>query len=307
VRIVFAGTPDVAVVSLEALLASRHELLAVVTRPDAPSGRGRRLHPSPVAARAEEAGLEILKPERPRDADFVQRLTELAPDCCPVVAYGALIPQRVIDIPRYGWVNLHFSLLPAWRGAAPVQHAIINGDTVTGASTFSLVKEMDAGPVYGTITEPIGDTDTSGDLLQRLAVSGSALLVDTLDKIESGELKPVPQPEDGVSLASKITVEDAKIDWQRPAVVIDRQIRGCHPAPGAWSTFRGERFKINSARPDATELPAGLISADKRSVRVGTGEGSLLLGEVQAQGKKPMQAADWARGVQFEPEERLGE
>jgi methionyl-tRNA formyltransferase len=305
VRVVFAGTPDVAVVSLEALLASRHEVVAVVTRPDAPSGRGRKLHPSPVAARAAEAGLEILRPERPRDPEFVERLTALAPDCCPVVAYGALIPQRVIDIPRYGWVNLHFSLLPAWRGAAPVQHAIINGDTVTGAATFSLVKEMDAGPVYGTITEPIADTDTAGDLLQRLSVSGAELLVNTLDGIESGELRPAPQPDHGISLAPKISVEDARIDWTRPAAVIDRQIRGCHPAPGAWSTFRGDRFKINSARPDPAELAPGLIVADKRSVRIGTGQGSLLLGEVQAQGKKPMQAADWARGIQFQPEERL--
>ncbi len=293
--------------SLEALLASRHEVVAVVTRPDAPSGRGRRLQPSPVAARAAEAGLEILRPDRPRNPEFVDRLTGLAPDCCPVVAYGALIPQRVIDIPAHGWVNLHFSLLPAWRGAAPVQHAIIHGDTVTGASTFALVKEMDAGPVYAAITEPIADTDTAGDLLQRLAVSGAELLVHTLDRIETGQVQPVAQPSQGVSLAPKITVEDARIDWQQPAVAIDRLIRGCHPSPGSWTSFRAERFKINSARPDDnTDLAPGLIRADKRSVRVGTGAGSLVLGQVQAQGKKPMQAADWARGVQFAAQERLG-
>ena len=307
-KLVFAGTPEVAVPSLDALLDSDHEVVAVVTRPDAPSGRGRRLRPSPVAERAAEAGLEILRPEKPRDPDFVARLTELAPDCCPVVAYGALVPQKVIDIPRHGWVNLHFSLLPSWRGAAPVQHAVINGDAVTGASTFSLVKEMDAGPVYATIEDEISPTDTSGDLLQRLSVSGAELLVRTLDGIEDGSLQPTPQPAEGVSLASKITVEDAKIDWQQPVINIDRRIRGCSPAPGAWSTFRGERFKINSATPDdRDDLDPGILEITKKTVRVGTASGSLLLDNVQAQGKKPMRAADWARGVQFAADERLGE
>ncbi|QDP96760.1 methionyl-tRNA formyltransferase [Microlunatus elymi] len=306
-KLVFAGTPEVAVPSLEALLDSGHEVVAVVTRPDAPSGRGRRLQPSPVAARAAEAGLEILRPERPRDADFVTRLTKLAPDCCPVVAYGALIPQRVIDIPEHGWVNLHFSLLPAWRGAAPVQHAIINGDQITGAATFSLVKEMDAGPVYRTVTDPIGATDTAGDLLHRLSLSGAQLLVQTLDGIEAGTLTPEPQPADGISLAPKITVDDARLDWTRPAIVVDRLIRGCTPAPGAWSSFRGDRFKINSATVDERDdLDPGELEITKKSVRVGTGAGSLILTQVQAQGKKPMQAADWARGVSFEPGERLG-
>ncbi|WP_188894020.1 methionyl-tRNA formyltransferase [Microlunatus endophyticus] len=307
-RLVFAGTPDVAVPSLQALLESDHEVVAVVTRPDAPSGRGRRLQASPVAERAAREGLEILRPERPRDPDFIARLTELAPDCCPVVAYGALIPQQVIDIPAHGWVNLHFSLLPAWRGAAPVQHAVINGDPVTGAATFSLVRELDAGPVYRTITEPIGPTDTAGDLLQRLSVSGARLLVETLDGIAAGDLEPVPQPTEGISPAPKITVEDAKINWADSALTVDRLIRGCYPAPGAWSTFRNERFKINSATPDdRDDLGPGVLEVTKRSVRVGTGRGSLLLGRVQAQGKKPMQAADWARGVQFVPDESLGE
>ena len=165
-RVVFAGTPEVAVPTLDALLASRHEVVAVLTRPDAPSGRGKRLTASPVAARAAELGLEILKPQRPRDEEFVARLTELAPDCCPVVAYGALLPQRVLDIPTDGWVNLHFSLLPAWRGAAPVQHAMLAGDRTTGATTFRIVLELDAGPTYATVTEPIGGTDTAGDLLR---------------------------------------------------------------------------------------------------------------------------------------------
>src|SRR5918996_3482126 len=181
-RLVFAGTPEVAVPALDALIASeRHEVVAVVTRPDAPAGRGRRLVASPVAQRAEEAGIEVLKPVRPRDPEFLERLREIAPDCCPVVAYGALLPRVALDIPTHGWVNLHFSLLPAWRGAAPVQHALMSGDEVTGACTFRLEQGLDTGPVYGVVTEPIGPRDTAGDLLERLSVSGARLPVATLD------------------------------------------------------------------------------------------------------------------------------
>ncbi|MGI3783108.1 MAG: methionyl-tRNA formyltransferase [Janthinobacterium lividum] len=297
-RIVFCGTPGVAVPALDALVASEHEVVAVVTRPDAPSGRGKRLTASPVALRAQELALEVLKPQRPRDEDFVARLTEIAPDCCPVVAYGALLPQRVLDIPRHGFVNLHFSVLPRWRGAAPVQHAVLAGDGETGATTFRLVLEMDAGPTYGVITEPIGPTDTSGDLLTRLSYAGSALLVETLDAVESG-VEPVVQPGEGVTMAPKITVDDAKIDWTRPAVEIDRLVRGCQPNPGAWTTFRGERFKITSVAPGASEevLAPGVLHVGRREVHVGTAAGPLLLGQVQAQGKKPMGAADWARGL----------
>ena len=307
-RIVFGGTPDVAIPSLDALAESHHELAAVVTRPDAPSGRGKRLTASPVARRAAELGLEVLKPQRPRDEEFVNRLIELAPDSCPVVAYGALLPQRVLDIPRHGWVNLHFSLLPAWRGAAPVQHAILSGDQVTGATTFRIVLELDAGPIFATVTEAIGPDDTAGDLLHRLSLSGARLLVDTLDGIEAGTLTPTPQPETDaqVSYASKINVEDAEMDWSQPAEVVDRLIRACFPAPGAWTTFEGDRFKINSAQISGKVLSAGALEITKRSVHVGTGTGALELGEVQAQGKKPMAAADWARGVTFDLEPRLG-
>jgi len=308
VRIVFGGTPDVAIPSLDALAESHHELAAVVTRPDAPSGRGKRLTASPVARRAAELGLEVLKPQRPRDEEFVSRLIELAPDSCPVVAYGALLPQRVLDIPRHGWVNLHFSLLPAWRGAAPVQHAILSGDQVTGATTFRIVLELDAGPIFATVTEAIGPDDTAGDLLHRLSLSGARLLVDTLDGIEAGTLTPTPQPETDaqVSYASKINVEDAEMDWSQPAEVVDRLIRACFPAPGAWTTFEGDRFKINSAQISGKVLSPGALEITKRSVHVGTGTRALELGEVQAQGKKPMAAADWARGVTFDLEPRLG-
>lgn len=311
-QLVFAGTPEVALPSLEALLASDHEVVAVITRPDAPSGRGRSLKPSPVAARALELGIEVLRPARPRDPDFVARLTKIAPDCAPVVAYGALIPQHVIDIPTYGWVNLHFSLLPAWRGAAPVQHAVLHGDAVTGASTFQLVAALDAGPVFGTVTDTVGPTDTSGDLLTRLAQSGAQLLRTTMDDLAAGTARSVEQPTDGITLAPKLTVEDGRVDWSADAVVIDRLVRGCSPAPGAWTTFRGERLKVLTARPGEPGEPGqetltpGMLRVTKRSVQVGTAGAPLELIQIQAQGKKPMVAADWARGVTFVAGETLG-
>ncbi|MFD3541857.1 methionyl-tRNA formyltransferase [Streptomyces sp. NPDC058662] len=308
-KLVFAGTPEVAVPALDALIASgRHEVAAVVTRPDAPAGRGRRLVASPVAERAEEAGIEVLKPTRPRDPDFQARLREIDPDCCPVVAYGALIPKSAIEIPRHGWVNLHFSLLPAWRGAAPVQHSIMAGDEVTGASTFRIEEGLDSGPVFGILTEEIRPTDTSGDLLTRLAFAGAGLLSATMDGIEDGTLRAVEQPVDGISLAPKITVEDARIDWAAPAMRVDRVVRGCTPAPGAWTVFRGERLKLISvgAVPDRTELEPGTLAPAKNNVYVGTGSHAVELLWVQPQGKKPMRGADWARGVRIAPGERLG-
>src|ERR1700751_2637010 len=192
---------------------------------------------SPVAELAEELGFEVLKPIRPNEGWFLERLRAIAPDCCPVTAYGALLPQSALDIPRHGWVTLPFSVLPAWRGAAPVQHAILRGDDITGATTFRIVKELDAGPVFGTLTEPIRPTDTSGDLLERLALSGAELLVRTLDAIEDGTVKAVPQPTDGVSFAPKLTQADARVDWKLPAHLIERQVRACTPDPGAWTEF----------------------------------------------------------------------
>ncbi|AWN26173.1 methionyl-tRNA formyltransferase [Streptomyces libani] len=311
-RLVFAGTPEVAVPALDALIASdRHEVVAVVTRPDAPAGRGRKLVASPVAERAEEAGIEVLKPAKPRDEDFLARLREIAPDCCPVVAYGALLPKAALDIPAKGWVNLHFSLLPAWRGAAPVQHAVLAGDEVTGASTFQIETGLDSGPVFGVLTEEVRPTDTSGDLLTRLAFAGSGLLVATMDGVEDGTLQAVPQPAEGVTLAPKIEVEDAKVDWAAPALRVDRVIRGCAPAPGAWTVFRGERLKLMSAVSAADhaelDLAPGALAVTKKAVYVGTGSHPVELIWVQPQGKKPMKAADWARGVRIEGGEQLGD
>ena len=306
-RVVFAGTPDVALPALEAVAESGHDLVGVVTRPDAPSGRGRKLVASPVARRAEELGVPVLKPAHPRDPDFQAALRALEPDCCAVVAYGALLPQAALDIPAYGWVNLHFSCLPAWRGAAPVQYAIWAGDEVTGATTFRLVKELDAGPTYGVMTERIRPTDTSGDLLARLAEGGSLLLVATLDGIAQGGLEARPQQPEGVSFAPKILVEDARIDWTAPAAAIDRQVRACTPEPGAWSTFAGERIKIGPVTLGEGSLEPGRLEVTKNAVRVGTATGAVLLGAVQAFGKKQMNAADWARGVDFAADARLGD
>ncbi|MEV5914607.1 methionyl-tRNA formyltransferase [Streptomyces chartreusis] len=308
-KLVFAGTPEVAVPALDALIASgRHDVAAVVTRPDAPAGRGRRLVASPVAERAEEAGIEVLKPAKPRDPEFLERLREIAPDCCPVVAYGALLPRVALDVPAHGWVNLHFSLLPAWRGAAPVQHSIMAGDEITGASTFLIEEGLDSGPVYGTVTEAIRSTDTSGDLLTRLAFAGAGLLSATMDGIEDGTLKAVPQPADGITLAPKVNVEDAHIDWSAPSLRVDRLVRGCTPAPGAWTTFRGERLKLIQVQPvpGRDDLAPGELSVGKNNVYVGTGSYAVELLWVQAQGKKPMRAADWARGVRIGDGESVG-
>jgi methionyl-tRNA formyltransferase len=323
VRLVFAGTPEVALPALRALVDSRHTVAAVVTRPDAPAGRGRRLVASPVAELAAELGIEALKPERPREPSFQERLRAIAPDCCPVVAYGALLPQSALDIPVHGWVNLHFSVLPAWRGAAPVQHAVLRGDDITGASTFQIVKELDAGPVYGTLTEPVRPTDTSGDLLDRLAVAGAQLLVATLDGIEDGTVLAVPQPADGISFAPKLTPEDARIDWKMPAHLIDRQIRGCTPDPGAWTDFDSTRLKlwpVTPTRPassgraadDASDgsalvsLAPGQLRVERAAVYVGTGTVAVQLGDVQPQGKRRMPAADWARGLHADAALSLG-
>lgn len=308
-RLLFAGTPAVALPSLDALLASRHEVVAVLTRPDARAGRGRTLTPSPVKQRALEAGIEVLTPTTLRDPELQQRLAALAPDAAPVVAYGNLVPPEVLDLPRHGWVNLHFSVLPAWRGAAPVQHAIIAGDEVTGASTFRIEAGLDTGPVYGTLTETIRPTDTAGDLLARLADAGSGLLVRTLDALEEGILTPVPQPGDGISVAPRLSTEDAQVRWRHPAMAVDRRIRGCTPAPGAWTTLPdGSRLGLGPVRlaAEVTGLAPGAVHVGRGEVLVGTGTHAVRLGEVRPAGKKAMAAADWARGARLPEDAVLG-
>lgn len=301
-RLIFAGTPEPAVVALEKLLESEHEVVAVITRPDARRGRGRTLHPSPVAAVAQERGLEVLKPTSlaagSDDGEAVAgRIRELAPDAIPVVAYGNLIPDHLLDVPRHGWVNLHFSLLPRWRGAAPVQAAIAAGDESTGATIFRIDAGLDTGDVLGTVGEVIRPDDTADDLLTRLAYSGGDLLVETMTGLAAGSITPQPQPAEGTH-APKITTEDARVDWTRSAVEIDRQVRAVTPAPGAWSLLAGERFKLGPVRPaESSGLAPGELGISKLEVRIGTGDGDVVATQVQPMGKKMMNAADWARGV----------
>jgi methionyl-tRNA formyltransferase len=308
VRLAFAGTPAAAVPTLQALLdATGHEVVAVVTRPPAPAGRGRRVSPSPVAELAAQAGVPVLSPQRPSEPDFLARLRDLRVECCPVVAYGALLPQAALAVPPRGWVNLHFSLLPAWRGAAPVQRALWHGDEVTGASTFVIEAGLDTGPVYGVVTETIRPDDTAGALLARLAISGAGLMVATMDGIADDTLVARPQASDGVSLAPKITVEDARVDWSSPARHVDRAVRACTPVPGAWTTFRGERLKLGPVRLSGDDdLAPGLLQVTKSGVSVGTATLDVELDTVQLPGRRPMAAADWARGARIVPGERLG-
>jgi methionyl-tRNA formyltransferase len=318
VRLVFAGTPEAALPSLRALLASRHEVAAVLTRPDAPAGRGRRLTASPVKAGALDAGLEVLEPRRPSEPAFLDRLATIAPEACAVTAYGGLLPRAALDVPARGWVNLHFSLLPAWRGAAPVAHALLAGDEIAGATTFRIVAELDAGPTYGVITTEIGERATTGELLDRLAVDGARLLVATLDGIESGELVERAQPDEGVSTAPKLSGDDVRVDWSSPAMRVDRLVRAATPAPGAWTTFRGRRLSLGpvglvTRPPRQDQRPATLRQdatgelheTDSDGLLVATGSGFVLLGDVQPEGKAAMPAVDWARGARLVPGERL--
>lgn len=303
-RIIFAGTPEPAVVALEKLLASNHEVVAVITRPDAKKGRGRSLHPSPVKALAQEHGIEVLTPATLRpgteDGDNLrQRLAELQPEAIPVVAYGNLISKDLLDVARHGWVNLHFSLLPAWRGAAPVQAAIAAGDDITGASTFRIEEGLDTGPVFGTVTEGITGTDTADDLLTRLAYSGADLLVATMDGLEAGTLEPQPQSGEA-TYAPKISTAAARIDWAQPAFAIDRHIRAHTPGPGAWTLLDDARLKVGPVR--LTEgidkhLAPGEALIGKDAVYIGTATQPVQLDRIQPPGKKMMNAADWARGL----------
>ncbi|OBH49740.1 methionyl-tRNA formyltransferase [Mycobacterium mantenii] len=309
-RLVFAGTPEPALPALRRLIDSpRHEVIAVLTRPDAAVGRRGKPEPSPVAREALDRGIPVLRPARPNSDEFVAELSALAPDCCAVVAYGALLRDGLLGVPPHGWINLHFSLLPAWRGAAPVQAAIAAGDSITGASTFRIEPSLDSGPIYGVVTETIRPTDTAGELLERLAVSGAALLSTTLDGIADATLTPVPQPADGVSVAPKITVEQARVRWDLPAQVVDRRIRAVTPSPGAWTLIGDLRIKLGPVQAveaiEATAPPEplspGAIHVDRKSVWVGTGSDPVRLGQIQPPGKRFMNAVDWARGARLDP------
>lgn len=321
-KVLFAGTPDVAVPSLRALAADpeHFDVVAVLTRPDAPTGRGRRLAPNPVKTAAMELGLPVIESD-PSEDTFVDELAATGAEAAAVVAYGRILKQDVLDALPLGWYNLHFSLLPQWRGAAPVQRAIWAGETVTGATVFRISRGVDAGPILAQSTVTIGAHETAGELLGRLAEDGSHLLAAALQGMADGEIIPVDQPQGAYETAAKIGVEDAHVRFDVPAFAADRQIRACTPNPGAWCRLhagdgddggqgdgQAPVLHILAARPadDADPAaPAGLepgrLAVGKRNVWVGTATGLLELLEVKAQGKKAMKAADWARGA------RLGE
>ncbi len=299
-RVLFAGTPGVAVPSLDRLVQDGFEIVAVLTREDAPVGRKRIMTPSPVAARAVELGVQVIRANR-IDQGTMDAIRAAAPDVAAIVAYGGLVPETALGIPEHGWINLHFSLLPAWRGAAPVQHAVIHGDDVTGASTFLLEKGLDTGPVYGTLTEALRPEDTSGEVLERLSRSGAVLLSQTLAAVGAGNAAAVAQSGD-VSLAPKLSLEDGHIDWRQPALAIRRRINGVTPEPGAWTMLDGQRFKLGPVRPrpETRDVPPGMVrlsGGSSASALVGTGSHALELDKVQPAGKKMMDAADWARGL----------
>jgi methionyl-tRNA formyltransferase len=299
-KLVFAGTPDAALPSLNNLISSEHEVMAVITQPPAKSGRGRDVRCSPVHELALSQGIEVLHPASVREIDSVLR--ELRPDVIPVVAYGQLIPETMLGIPEHGWINLHFSLLPQWRGAAPVQHSIWHGDSITGATTFRIDKGMDTGPILGQVTHTIDPRDTSGVLLESLAGSGSHLLRQTLDALDSGMIRAIPQQHDLATFAPKITKSDSRIDWQSPAIEIDRRIRAMTPTPGAWTRIDiGEDVAPMSIAPVLIDrdvvLEPGVISVVDKRVFVGSATYALELTQVKPAGKKFMDATDWLRGL----------
>ncbi len=295
-RLVFAGSPAAAVPSLTALADSRHEIAAVITREDSPQGRRGVLTPTPVAVEAESRGIPVIRANR-LAGEATETVQSLAPDLGVIVAYGGLVREPLLSAPRLGWINLHFSLLPRWRGAAPVQRAIIAGDDITGASVFQLVPELDAGDVFGRMTEPIGAHQTAGRLLESLSSSGAELLLRVVDALADGTARAEPQVGD-VTLAPKLALQDGLIDWSRPAQQVYDLIRGVTPEPGAFTEVDGARLKVVEAAParDVPRLVAGEFALVGKAVMVGTGTEPIELVIVHPAGRKAMDAASWWRG-----------
>lgn len=302
-RLVFAGTPAAAVPSLRRLAASRHELAGVVTRPDAPLGRKRVLTPSPVAAAATELDVPTIKAAR-LDAEATASIAALQPDLGVIVAYGGLVREPLLSAPRLGWINLHFSLLPAWRGAAPVQHSIIAGDDEHGAAVFQLVPELDAGAVLAELRRPADRLATAGETLDRLAVEGAELLAGVVDALADGTA--VARPQSGEpSFAPKLSLDDGRLEWTQPAARVLDRYRGVTPEPGAWAMLDGVRVKVLEARlaepsgaPEAgAALVPGELAPERRRLLVGTADAAIELVRVQPAGRGAMSAADWGRGL----------
>jgi len=294
--IVFAGSPAAAVPSLQALAASRHDIAAVLTREDSPQGRRRELSPTAVAASATQLGLPIIRANRLAGA-ATEAVTMLRPDLGVIVAYGGFVREPLLTVPRLGWINLHFSLLPRWRGAAPVQRAIIAGDEVSGASVFQLIPELDAGDVFGQFTQAIGAHETAGDLLDSLSVGGAELLVRVVNSLADGDARAEPQRGD-VTLAPKLDLPDAQLDFRQHASTVFNRVRGVTPEPGAFTRVDELRIKILEAviLRDESHLAAGQLELRDGRVLVGTASDPIQLLSVQPAGKKAMKAADWWRG-----------
>ena len=302
-RIVFAGTPDFSVPPLQALLGSSHQVVAVYTQPDRPAGRGRKLAASPVKQAAVEAGVPVHQPPSLKDDTAVEELAALKPDLMIVVAYGLLLPQRVLDIPRLGCVNIHASLLPRWRGAAPIQRAILAGDRSTGVAIMRMEAGLDTGPVYLMRETEIGPRETGGALHDRLSMLGAEALTDALPGIAAGTLPPVPQDDAGAVYAKKIEKAEGEIDWRAPAHAIDRQIRAFNPWPVAFTTHEGQPLRIWEAEPLPSTAPGtpGLVVAEGRDgIDVATGDGWLRISLIQAPGKRPMSAAEFLNARSLE-------
>jgi methionyl-tRNA formyltransferase len=313
VRTVFMGTPEFAVPALNALLREGYDVVGVLTRQDQPAGRGQQIEVSPVKRAAMERGLPIEQPRTLRSAEALAALATLAPDLIVVAAYGLILPQTVLDLPRFGCVNVHGSLLPRHRGAAPIAAAILAGDADAGVSIMLMDAGVDTGPVLGTAALPIAPDDTTGNLTAKLARLGGELLVGTLPRYLAGEIVPRPQPSDGASYASRLEKEAGQIDWREPAVIIERKVRAFQPWPSAYTTWSGQRLKILRARVRMGEQGTGsrsqgeVIVGERGSVGVVTGEGMLWLDEVQAAGKRPMRASAFLAGARGFIGSRLGE
>ncbi len=300
------GTPEFAVPSLT-LLASHHDVVDVITQPDRPAGRGRKLQPPPVKRKARELGLAVYQPRRIREQEAYERLVRDAPQIVAVVGYGQMLPQRILSLPAHGCVNVHSSLLPKYRGAAPVNWALANGETRTGVTTMRLVQEMDAGDILLAHEMVIGPDETASELNQRLAPVGAELLLNTLTALEAGGLRPVPQDHGAASMAPLLRRDDGRINWSLPAQAIYNRQRGFDPWPGIFSFFRGKRLRIWSARPRAVGgLPPGRLRLEDGQLSVGCGAGRLVLDEVQLEGRQRVTALDFARGSRLAPDEVLG-
>lgn len=310
-KIVFMGTPSFAVSSLERVLEGGHEVVAVFTQPDRPKGRKRELTPSPVKEAALAHGITVHQPERMRSEEAIKLVESLGPDLIVTAAYGQILPRAVLDVPRLGCINVHGSLLPQYRGGAPIQRSIINGESVTGVTIMYMAEGLDTGDMISRVEVPIEDADTSGTLFEKLSIAGADLLARTLPMIEAGNVTSVPQVHEDATYAPNLTREDERIDWSRSARQLFNQVRGLSPMAGAFTLWNGEPFKVwrcivDRADSAANNEPGTVLSADAEGIVVQTGAGTLRLLDIQPAGKRTMPAAEWLKGARLERGQQFG-